>query len=175
MLVIEALLLVVCGALIWQQSLSRRVAGGILMALAGISYFGAALLRLSGDGLRQVELPAYFDTASITTPDGRRFALAMSLQRVQRYSVDGAFELGWFVNEAGVVPAGGLSLGLTAASQIVTASSRTGQVEIYSADGLRDGGTKPFTRASSGTRAQPIMLPGGFLIDGVMLVNPVRA
>jgi hypothetical protein len=176
MLVIEALLLLVCGVLLWRQTLSRRIGGGVLLVLAAVSYFGGFLIRSSGDRLQHVELPAYFDTATITLPDGRRFALAMSLQRVQRYGADGAFELGWFVNEAAAMPTGGLSLGLTTADMIVIASSRTRQAEIYNADGQRKGGTKPFSRAvTGGSGVPPIMLPGSFAIDGVTLVNPVRA
>jgi hypothetical protein len=176
MLVIEALLLLVCGVLLWRRTLSRRMGGSVLLALAAISYFGGFLLRSSGDGLQHIELPAYFDTTTVTLPDGRRLALAMSLQRVQRFGAGGAFELGWFVNGAAVMPSGALSLGLTAADKIVIASGRTRQVEIYNTDGLRDGGTVPFTRPVTGSAGvPPIMLPGSFVIDGVTLVNPVRA
>jgi disulfide bond formation protein DsbB len=175
MLILESLLLMACVVLAWQRNLSRRVAGGVLMGLAAISSFGGTLLRSSSESLQFTELPAYFDTTSIILRDGQRFAFNPQLQRVQRYSPDGTFELGWFVHNAAGVLSGGLSLGLTANDQIVIASKQTMLADIYSADGLLERRALAFQRIGSGTSAPAIMLPVTFKIDGLSLVHPVRA
>lgn len=174
MLILEVLLLTACVVLARRQSVSRRLAGTVVLALAAISGVGGLVLKSSGDRLDHVELPAYFQTTTIELPDGRRIAYVRSLQRLQRYSSDGTFERGWFVNADANILAGGHSLGLTIHDQIIIASDRFKQAEIYAADGRLDGDKRPFQRIGKGGGVSAVMLPGSFVIDGVTLVNPAR-
>jgi hypothetical protein len=174
MLILEVLLLTACIVLALRQSVSRRLAGFVLLALAAVSGFGDLVLKSAGDSLQHVELPAYFQTTTIELPDARRIAFARSLQRVQRYSSDGTFERGWFVNADGGMLAGGYSLGVTADDRIVLASDRLKQAELYTVDGRLDGGNRPFRRIGKGAGVPAVMPPGSFLIDGVSLMAPVR-
>jgi hypothetical protein len=174
MLIIELVLLVSCVVLLWRPTLSRRAAGGILLGLAAISFFGDALLRAGGDDLRDVELPASFNTTTITATDGRRIALVPSLGRVQRYSEEGVFERGWFIVGDTLLSAKKLSLGLTTAGQIVIASDRTRSADVYTADGRQVGANWPYQRTGKSTVAPALMTPDQFVIDGLTLVSPQR-
>ena len=96
----------------------------------------------AGTLLQNVELPAFFQTATIVTPDGRRFAATAPLSRVQRYDTAGRFETGWFVDSGG----GSLAIGLTTDGKIAVAAARTRRVEIFNADGSPAGAPMPFTK-----------------------------
>ena len=174
MLFLEVALVLTCLALLWRPTVSRRIAGAILIVLAGISASAGFVVRSSGDVGPLTELPATFDTTAITLPDGRRFALTQGLQRLQRYAADGGFELGWFVGAPAILASGGLSLGLTTDDRIVVASKQTLQVEVFDVDGLLER-RAPYHRLGPGHSVPPIMLPGNFAVEGVALVNPVRA
>lgn len=172
MLILEALLLTACVVLARRQSVSRALAGYALLALAALSGLSGVILKSSGDGLAQVELPAYFQTTTIILADDRRIAFLRSLHRVQRYSADGSFEGGWFITGDAGMLAGAHSLGLTADDKIIIASDRLKQAEIYTVEGRLVAEKRPVQRVGAG--APKVILPDSFLIDGVALVVPVR-
>ena len=67
-----------------------------LMVFGVIGFLGTAGLPAAGSWLNNVELPVFFETTTITLPDGGRLTATMPTSRVQRYGSDGRFRTGWF-------------------------------------------------------------------------------
>jgi hypothetical protein len=106
----------------------------ILQALvvAGVlGFFGTFLLPYAGTWLERVELPTFFETSTIILPDGGRLTATMPTQRVQRYSSDGRFRTGWFVDAKG----GHFAIGLTSDGKIAVCTGRGRQIFLFELDG----------------------------------------
>jgi hypothetical protein len=112
---------------------TKRVSflAAIIAFVGAIGFIGPFFLRHTGDKLKSVEFPAFLDTVTILGPDGRRFALNAPLQRVQRYSANGDFETGWFLDTAG----GSAGIGLTDNDFIVIAPIRRRRFDFFMLDG----------------------------------------
>jgi hypothetical protein len=137
----------------------------VMLAAGVIGMAGLVGLPRLGDHLQQVELPAVFATTTLSAADGRRYSLSGSLRRVQRYSPAGAFELGWFVPGQGM-----LAIGITADDRIVIGSNDPKSSQIFSADGVPDGATRPHRQKGNGKTG--VMWPRDFAVEGVPLAQP---
>lgn len=113
--------------LVWKGKLFS----GVLLALGTLGWFAPLLLPAAGNRLRHVELPAFYETATIVGPSGRTFAFTQHLSRLQRYDLAGRFEAGWFVASAG----GKVAIGVTTDGKIAVAAWRPRHVEFFNPDG----------------------------------------
>jgi hypothetical protein len=108
----------------------RRVAQ-ILTVLGLLGFLGTLCLPRAGTWLDNVELPVFFETTTITLPDGGRLTATMPTSRVQRYGSDGRFRTGWFVDARG----GGFAVGLTADGLVAICTFRGRQIFLFDLDG----------------------------------------
>ena len=146
-----------------------RALSGALLVLGACGWFAPFILPAAGSRFRHVELPAFFETATIATADGRTFALTQHLSRLQRYDPAGDFELGWFVNSVG----GAVSIGVTTDGKIVVAAMRTKRVEFFNPDGSSAEPSRPFTRDPKNW--SDYLQPSEFHVDGVTFETPTVA
>src|SRR4051812_37004584 len=86
-----------------------QLIGPALVVIGMAGFFGAMLLPIAGHWLDAVELPAFFETATIAAPGRGRLTATMPTQRVQVYDSSGIFQNGWFVDAKG----GNFAIGLT--------------------------------------------------------------
>jgi hypothetical protein len=108
----------------------RRVAQA-LTVFGLIGFLGTACLPAAGSWLNNVELPVFFETTTITLPDGGRVTATMPTSRVQRYGSDGRFRTGWFVNANG----GHFAIGRTADGLVAVCTFRGHQIFVFDLDG----------------------------------------
>ncbi len=102
-----------------------------LIALGMIGFFGAQLLPCGGDSLAHVEFPAFLQTHTIVLPEGGILTATIPTHRVQRYSSDGRFLNGWFVDAHG----GNFGVGLTTDGKAVICTARGRQIFVFELDG----------------------------------------
>lgn len=79
------------------------------------------ILSSSGAKIENVEFPAFAGTVTVSGPADKLFTLNGTLNRVQRYSKDGLFEIGWFVDNPRNHT---ISIGITADEKIVVVRQR---------------------------------------------------
>ena len=142
---------------------------GVLLALGTLGWFAPAFLLAAGNRLRHVELPAFYETATIVGPAGRTFAFTQHLSRLQRYDLAGRFEVGWFVDSAG----GKVAIGVTTDGKIAVAAVRTRRVEFFNQDGSFAGPSRPFTRDPKNW--SDYLQPSEVRVDGVTFETPTVA
>jgi hypothetical protein len=142
---------------------------GVLLALGTLGWFAPAILPAAGNRLRHVELPAFYETATIVGPAGRTFAFTQHLSRLQRYDLAGRFEAGWFVDSAG----GKVAIGVTTDGKIAVAAVRTRRVEFFNPDGSFAGPLRPFTRDPKNW--SDYLQPSEVRVDGVTFETPTVA
>jgi hypothetical protein len=142
---------------------------GVLLALGTLGWFAPAFLPAAGNRLRHVELPAFYETATIVGPAGRTFAFTQHLSRLQRYDLAGRFEAGWFVDSAG----GKVAIGVTTDGKIAVAAVRTRRVEFFNPDGSFAGPSRPFTRDPKNW--SDYLRPSEVRVDGVTFETPTVA
>src|SRR5262245_36635293 len=152
--------------LVWKGKLFS----GVLLAVGALGWFAPLLLPAAGNRLQHVELPAFYETATIVGPAGRTFALTQHLSRLQRYDLAGHFEAGWFVNSAG----GKVSIGVTTDGKIAVAAVRTRRVEFFNPDGSPAGPSKPFTTEPKNLMSGYLQ-PAEYRVDGVAFEAPTVA
>lgn len=134
--------------LTYYQNRSFFIVSRALVLLGAIGFFGTALLPAAGGAVAWIELPAIMQTRTLSAPNGALFAATEPLQRIQRYSSDRQFELGWFIKSG----AGGIwKFGITDNGLIVVVSARSHHVELFNPDGT-------YAR-------EPIKLPRSLRID----------
>jgi hypothetical protein len=144
-----------------------RPISGLLMGVGMMGFIAPFLLPRTGDLLRYFELPAIYETTTIRALSGDLYAATMPLARVQRYSADGRFKSGWFVDSAG----GQISIGATSDGSIVIAAARTRKIQAYDAEGEPVGPPKPYVAAITGH--VPVIQPGNSIAAGMTVIQPL--
>jgi hypothetical protein len=158
--------LAVAARLIWKGNLIS----GVLLALGAVGWFAPSMLPAATSRLQHVELPAFYETATIVGPDRRTFAFTQHLETVQRYDLAGRFEAGWFVDSHG----GRVSIGVTTDGKIAVAAARTGRIEFFNPDGSPAGPARPFTRESKYLMSDYLQ-PSEYRVEGVTFETPTAA
>ena len=143
---------------------------GALLALGAFGWFLPVILPATGNLLRHVELPAFYETAAIAGPGGATFTLTQPLARLQHYDAAGDFERGWFVDSKG----GTVSIAITTEGKIAVAAARTRHVEFFNPDGSSAGSPRPFTRGSKDLMSGYLQ-PAEYRVDGVTFETPTAA
>jgi hypothetical protein len=158
--------LAVAARLVWKGNLIS----GVLLGFGAVGWFAPSMLPAAGDWLREVELPAFYETATVVGPDGQTFALTQHLERLQRYDLAGDFEVGWFVDSKG----GRVSIGVTTGGKIAVAAARTKRVEFFNPDGSPAGPSRPYSRVSKNLMSDYLQ-PREYSVEGVTFQTPTPA
>jgi hypothetical protein len=164
--ILLAFLLAVAVKSVWEG----KVFSGALFAIGAFGWFAPSILPAAGNWLRDFELPAFFETATLVGPDGRTFALTQHLRRLQRYDLGGNFEMGWFVDSKG----GAVSIGVTTDGKIAVAAARTDRVEFFNPDGSLGGPSRPYIRESNNLMSDYLQ-PSEYTVEGVTFQTPTAA
>jgi hypothetical protein len=168
--ILLALMLVVFLAMAARLVWKGNLISGVLLGLGAVGWFAPSMLPAAGNWLRVVELPAFYETATVLGPEGRTFALTQHLKRLQRYDLAGDFEAGWFVDSKG----GAVSIGVTTDGKIAVAAARTRRVEFFNPDGSTAGPGRPFTRESKDLM-RDYLQPSEYRVEGVTFETPTAA
>lgn len=168
------IVILIAAAVIWQ--IHKRFANcnkifRFLMIFGVSCFFVTFVLPSFGNLLWWLELPAIYETTTIKASDGRYYSATIPLQRIQRYSSDGRFELGWFVNASGGI----FAIGLTKDGEVVSLSARTKYLEIFNSDGSYK--HLPI-KYSNGITVSPFgdaLRPNEFEPIGISLIKPTSA
>jgi hypothetical protein len=115
-----------------QQTRSRiALFAGVLACLV----IGAPItLSSSGTKIGNVDFPVFASTMTISGPADKRFTLNKILKRVQRYSEDGHFEVGWFVDHH----KGPISIGVTEDEKIIVVSGWNYRADFFEPESLSE-------------------------------------
>ena len=166
-----SLFVILIGAsIIWQSnkrlSDSRKIFR-YMTAIGIFCFFAAFVLPTFGNLLRWVEFPAIYQTKTIKSSDGRFYSATIPLQRIQRYSSKGEFELGWFVEAGG----GSFAIGLTKDGNIVSASARAKLVQVFSPDGTLKQRPIKYVTGFGISTFEGILVPKELKFIGISLVE----
>lgn len=164
---LACLMLSICLWALWKG----EYVSGTLLLLGTLGFVGAPiLLPQTGSLFQRIELPNYFQTTTIVGRNDHLFSLNEPLQRIQRYSSDGVFEKGWFIDNAG----GPARIGLTKANQIAVYASRRKKIFLFDLSGTKWNEIEANPKWSDSRLLKPtdFQLQGIELIKAKAVTNP---
>ncbi len=150
---------------------SRYPIAKLAMFFGVVGFFPLFILPGTKDLLNDFELPASFAEMVIRAPDGGKYTALVWSSRIQRYREDSSFSNGWFPKTLG----GLWQIGLTHDGLVAVASIRGRHIELFNAEGERQGEPLKVADWPKSMDWSDTLNPGEITLDGLDLVQPGTA